>query len=122
MNRDHLYAFYGSLREGMSNHRRYQHGIELVFTETITGYRLQALRHFPYAVRTGSAEDRIVVEICKVTDPGIEQSIHELEMSVGYYYDEVEIRGQRVGIYLYPESGAEPLVKDGDWVKFFGSR
>lgn len=122
MNPRHLYAFYGSLRQGMSNHRRFRDGIEFLFIETLRGYRLHAMRWYPYAVKTGSPVDSIVVEVCRITDAEVERAIHDLELSVGYYYDEAIIRGEPTGIYLYAESGPEPLVKEGDWVKFFGSR
>lgn len=121
MNSNHLYAFYGSLRKGMTNHRRYSKGMELVFTEFLTGYRLHAMRWYPYAVRTGNPDDYMLVEVYRLTDKATEQAIHDLELSVGYHYDEVLLRDQSVGIYLFRESGAEPSVKGGDWVKFFGS-
>lgn len=79
------------------------------------------MRHYPYAVKTDSQTVSMVVEVYKITNPVVELEIHALELSVGYYYDEVVIRGQRTGIYLYSEAGPEPFVEEGDWVKFFGS-
>ncbi len=121
MNPDSLYAFYGSLRKGMNNHGRFDHGLSYLFVETLPGYCLHAMRHYPYAVKTGHQTDRTVVEVYQIVDPAVEQAIHELELSVGYHYDEVDIRGMRTGIYLYSVTGPEPLVEGGDWVKFFGS-
>jgi hypothetical protein len=40
---------------------------------------------------------------------------------VGYCYDEIVLRNEAVGIYLFARAGTEPLVKGGDWIKFFGS-
>lgn len=122
MNKDHRYAFYGSLRQGMSNHRRYKAGLEYLYTDSLTGYRLYALPGYPYAVRTGDPRDVITIEVHRVVDPVIEQAIHQLEIGVGYFYDEVKVRDQNVGIYLFEKAGTEPLVEGGDWVKFFGSR
>lgn len=122
MNPNHLYAFYGSLRKGMTNHLRYSQGMELLFTETLTGYRLHAMRWYPYAVRSGDPADHMLVEVYRITDEDTERAIHDLELSVGYHYDEVLLRNQAVGIYLFRRSGAEPSVKNGDWVKFFGSQ
>jgi len=79
------------------------------------------LETFPYAVKTGDVLDVITVEVFRVVDKHVEISIHDLEMREGYYYDEVEIRNEKVGIYLYEKAGFEPLVKGGDWVNFFGS-
>lgn len=120
VNPDGIYAFYGSLRKGMSNHRKYRHGLSLLFVESLSGYRLHAMRYYPYAVKTGLQTDTTVVEVYKIIDPVVERAIHDLELSVGYHYDEVAIRGMRTGIYLYLTTGPEPLVEDGDWVKFFG--
>jgi gamma-glutamylcyclotransferase (GGCT)/AIG2-like uncharacterized protein YtfP len=120
MNPDRLYAFYGSLRKGMLNHRRYASGLDFLYQESITGYRLYAMDDYPYAVKTGNKTDIAVVEVFRIVDPEIERAIHDLELSVGYYYDEVAIRGKRTGIYLFKSVGPEPLVENGDWVKFFG--
>ncbi len=95
--------------------------MSLLFIETVQGYRLHAMRYYPYAVKTGLQTDTTVVEVYKIIDPVVERAIHELELSVGYHYDEVVIRGMRTGIYLHSASGPEPLVEGGDWVKFFGT-
>ena len=121
MNSSSLYAFYGSLRRGMSNYERYKAGLEFLYEEQIRGYHLYQMEHYPYAVKTNQEEDAILVEVFKITDSPTEKAIHDLEISVGYYYDEVEIRRQPVGIYLFKKAGSESLVKDGDWVKFYGS-
>ena len=117
-----MYAFYGSLRQGMINHEPFSHGLEYLFTETLPGFRLHAMRRYPYAVKTNVPGEVIVVEVFRVTDPSVERAIHDLEIGVGYTYSEVEIRGMRTGIYLFESHGPEPSVKGGDWVKFFGSR
>ncbi len=122
MNKDHLYAFYGSLRKGMSNYGRYKSGLEYLFTESLAGYQLYALPRYPYAVSTGDPSHIITVEVHRAMNPAIEGAIHTLEIGAGYSYREVLVRGQHVGIYLFEKAGAEPLVEGGDWVKFFGSR
>jgi len=122
VNADHLYAFYGSLRKGMSNYRVYRHGLEYQFTEVLPGYGLHAMQGYPYAVNTNNEKDTIVVEVFRVSDPIVEKDIHDLELGVGYKYEEVLIRGTTTGIYLFEKQGGEPSVRDGDWVKFFGSR
>jgi gamma-glutamylcyclotransferase (GGCT)/AIG2-like uncharacterized protein YtfP len=115
------YAFYGSLRRGMSNYLQFRHGLSFLSKQVLPGFQLYAMDLYPYAVRTGRPSDRITVEIFRVTDPQVEQAIHNLEMSVGYYYDEVFVNNTPTGIYLYKTPGPETVVNGGDWVKFFGS-
>ncbi|MDZ4715855.1 MAG: gamma-glutamylcyclotransferase [Cytophagales bacterium] len=121
MNPESTYAFYGSLRRGMINWRRYSKGLLFLFTESLPGFALYAMEHYPYAVRTENAHDKTVVEVFKIIDPLIERQIHQLETGVGYSYHEVLIRKKPTGIYLFDRAGSEPLVPGGDWVEFFGA-
>ncbi len=105
----------------MSNYRYFEKGLEFQFMAVIPGYRLHAMKDYPYAVWTGLASELLTVEVFRVIDPVVERAIHELEKEVGYVYDEVVLHGHRVGIYLYEKAGGEPLVESGDWIKFFGS-
>lgn len=105
----------------MINHEQFSHGLKFLFQTVITGYRLHAMEHYPYAVFTGQEADTMTVEVFEVINPDVERDIHNLELEVGYYLDTVVIHGESVGIYLYEEAGSEPLVKGGDWVQFFGS-
>ena len=120
MNRRSTYAYYGSLRRGMSNYREFETSLQFLYREIISGYRMYALEYFPYAVKSTDSSDLITVEVFRVTDPAAEKAIHQLELREGYYYDEVKIRDEHVGIYLFRKPGSEPLVKNGDWVNFFG--
>lgn len=120
MNSNATYAFYGSLRRGMTNYEIYKPSLEYIKTVRLPGFRLYSLPRYPFAVRSVDSEDVIVAELFKVTSKHAEQSIHELELSVGYYYDEVIIEGNSAGIYLYESAGNHPLVEHGDWVHFFG--
>lgn len=106
----------------MNNYAEFKHGLEYLFTDTIPGYRLHALPEYPYAVKSDDPRDVIVVEVFRATNPTVEQAIHELELGVGYAYDEITLRGKATGIYCFGKPGSEPLVQGGDWVKFFGSR
>lgn len=104
----------------MSNHRRFAKDLIYQHTETIEGYRLHAMRYYPYAVRTGNSADKTVVEVFQIVNSVTAKAIHDLELSVGYHYAEVLIRRAQTGIYLFKNSGPEPLVESGDWVEFFG--
>jgi gamma-glutamylcyclotransferase (GGCT)/AIG2-like uncharacterized protein YtfP len=119
MNQHARYAFYGSLRRGMSNYLPLAHGLEFLMETKLPGFRLYALASWPYAVRTNNPDDMITVEIFHVHNRAVEKAIHELELGVGYYYDEVSLEDGQVGIYLYRHAGPETLVEGGDWVKFF---
>jgi gamma-glutamylcyclotransferase (GGCT)/AIG2-like uncharacterized protein YtfP len=114
MNSNATYAFYGSLRRGMSNYKIYEPSLEYIKTVRLSCFRLY------FAVRSTNREDVIVAELFKVTNHRVEQSIHSLELSVGYYYDEVIVEGKSIGIYLYESAGNHPPVEHGDWVHFFG--
>ncbi len=83
---------------------------------------MYALKWYPYAVRSEQQGDRILAEVFRVTNQATERAIHNLELGVGYLYDEVEIRGRNTGIYLFEKAGEEPFVNGGDWVKFFGTQ
>jgi gamma-glutamylcyclotransferase (GGCT)/AIG2-like uncharacterized protein YtfP len=122
MNSESLYAFYGSLRRRMMYYEVYKDGLEYQFSSQLEGFKLYALKEYPFAVKTNQPTDSIVVEVFRITDPKTEKSIHELELGVGYYYDEVRINSVKAGIYLFRESENYPEVKSGDWVKFFGYR
>lgn len=104
----------------MLNHDRFSYALRYRYTETLPGYRLHVMEHYPYAVHTGRSEDVLVAEVYHVIDHQVEQEIHDLELGVGYSYAEVMVRGCSTGIYLFESSGPEPLVPGGDWVKFFG--
>jgi gamma-glutamylcyclotransferase (GGCT)/AIG2-like uncharacterized protein YtfP len=122
MNINSVYAFYGSLRRGMMYHEVYKGGMEYKFSAQLEGFKLYALKEYPFAVKTNQAMDSIVVEVFKITNPETEKSIHELEMGVGYYYDEIKLNSTTAGIYLFKQPGNYPEVNGGDWVKFFGFR
>ena len=122
MNSESLYAFYGSLRRGMMYYEVYKDGLEYQFSAQLVGFKLYALEEYPFAIKTNQSKDSIVVEVFKITKPETEKSIHELELGVGYYYDEIRINSVTAGIYLFKQSENYPEVKGGDWVKFFGLR
>ena len=122
MNSNSLYAFYGSLRKGMMYYEVYKQGLEYQFTAEVEGFKLFALKDYPFAIKTGQPNDLIIVEVFKIIHPVIEKKIHELELGVGYYYDEVKVNSYQAGIYLYDRAENYPEVIGGDWVKFFGAR
>lgn len=103
-------------------HEVYKDGLDYQFSALVEGFKLYALKEYPFAVRTKDVNDFIVVEVFKINKPETEKSIHQLELGVGYYYDEIQLNSTTAGIYLFNEPGNYPEVKGGDWVKFFGFR
>ena len=122
MNSNSMYAFYGSLRKGMINHEIYKHALEYQYSINLEGFKMYALENYPFAVKTFQPKDSIFVEIFRISNSEVEKSIHQLELSVGYHYDEVIVNTNAVGIYLFHQPENYTEVVGGDWVKFFGFR
>src|SRR6266516_2276198 len=95
------YAFYGSLRQGMYNHERFKSHLEYQFREPVGGFNLHALARYPVAVKSDSENDRIVVEVFKITDVETENKIHQIEIDAGYYFEEINVREISARIYLF---------------------
>jgi gamma-glutamylcyclotransferase (GGCT)/AIG2-like uncharacterized protein YtfP len=121
MNKDSLYAFYGSLRRGMNNYERYREAMDYLFSAHLNGFKLYSRGQYPCVIKS-SSHDSVMVEIFKITDKDFEKQIHELEMSEGYLYEEISIDKKMVGIYIYENVENFQEVKGGDWVTFFGDR
>lgn len=118
MNKDSCYAFYGSLRQGMYNHARFQNDLTFLSTEIVPGFKLYALERYPIAVKSNQSSDLIIVELMRITNPKNEIEIHLLELTAGYYYEDIEVSGITVGIYLFKENQNYPHIPTGDWVEF----
>lgn len=119
MEQEFLVAVYGSLRQGMGNHRLLEHGeATKLSTEHISGFLMYSMGGFPY-IRPATTEDLIVVEVYKV-DASTMRSLDRLE---GYpsFYDRklVPTSKGEAWVYFIDEEprGREPVVS-GDWVKF----
>lgn len=115
-----LFAFYGSLRKGMSNHAIYANHLQYVESIRITGFTLYALEAYPYAVRSGNNEDSIVIEIFRIIDPTTRKDIYLLELDAGYIFKVIEVHHKKIGIYLFEAPTNNIKVESGDWVEFFG--
>ncbi|MEI9920278.1 MAG: gamma-glutamylcyclotransferase family protein [Bacteroidota bacterium] len=114
-----VFAFYGSLRRGMENHSLHDNHLKYLFSARLRGYRLYSMGEFPFAVKSSSLSDSIVVEVFNIIDRSTREMIHKLEMDEGYYLELVKIDEVEAGIYLYKEPGNYRYVEDGDWVTFF---
>lgn len=122
MNKEGLYAFYGTLRKGMENFHFFQEGMHFIETVTLEGYKLISLGEYPYAVRTSNADERIIAELFQL-DYLQAKSIHDMELEAGYYYDEIQIHQNFYGIYLFSKiNPTDEEIPSGDWAKYVAGR
>jgi gamma-glutamylcyclotransferase (GGCT)/AIG2-like uncharacterized protein YtfP len=121
MNRNSLYAFYGSLRRGMNNYELHRDGMKYLYSVRLKGFKLYSRGQYPCVAKSND-ESAVEAEVFHIIDAKIEKQIHDLEMSEGYFYDEVTIDNMQVGIYLYASVENFVEVKEGDWVTFFRQR
>lgn len=95
------------------------HALESLGTVQLRGYLLYSLGEYPYAVKTPDLNRIITAELFHINEPSIEREIHEMERSVGYHFEEVQIERNLYGIYLFSTPGkGDILLEHGDWVKF----
>lgn len=121
MNKDSLYAFYGSLRRGMSNYELYKEALEYQFSARLKGFKLYSRGQYPCVIKS-NVTDSVVVEVFQVINLDFEIQIHNLEMGEGYIYEEIGIDEKKVGMYVYENSENFQEVIEGDWVTFFRNR
>ncbi|MCB0491402.1 MAG: gamma-glutamylcyclotransferase [Cyclobacteriaceae bacterium] len=117
-----LFAFYGSLRRGMENYAIYQTDLKYIKTRRILGYELFALEEYPYVIKSADASNSVVVEIFQIENAHTAQNIHKMELDAGYIFEWVDVDDEKVGIYLFEQSGGNSKVESGDWVEFFGGK
>jgi gamma-glutamylcyclotransferase (GGCT)/AIG2-like uncharacterized protein YtfP len=118
MNKDSLYAFYGSLRKGMDNYERYRDAMVYLYSIRLKDFKLYSRGLYP-CVAKSTHENSVLVEVFRITDPQLEKEIHEMELEEGYVYEEVLINDQLVGIYVFVNIENFTEVKSGDWVTFY---
>ncbi len=114
-----LYAFYGSLRRGLHNYQQFKPNLKYCYSTWLSGFQLFSLGDFPFAIKSGNTDDRVLIEVIEIEDETTRLKIDELELSFGYYSEVVQIDGSEVKIYLFSDKANYPQVKSGDWVKFF---
>ncbi len=124
-----LVAVYGSLREGLGNHRvlntnnngstRKEDG--LIPKNKFT---MHSLVNFPGLVKDSLSDVEIVVEVYEVNTQGTAQDIDWLEGYPSFYDRElVELKdGRSCWVYFVDEVyKSNPEVLSGDWVKYYSS-
>ena len=119
MNKNGLYAFYGTLRNGMENHLLYKSGMVFLESVALPGFCLYSAGEYPYAVRSPMPHRIIQADLFKITDPIVAEAIHAMELEVDYFYDEVDVKGTAYGIYLFPAPRVHDAeIVSGDWVQY----
>ena len=48
--------------------------------------------------------------------------LRKWNLNAGYIFDEIEIGGKKVGIYLFPNAGDDFWIESGDWTAFLKER
>jgi len=116
---------YGSLRDGMGNHRLLD-GQEFVGTTlTAEPYAMYSLGGFPMVQLHGKRQGPIVVEAYDVDERGLDR-LNSLEGFRGKgqanFYDCSEVQtvdfGAGLIYHIDDRSGDYPLVENGDWVDY----
>lgn len=116
-----VYAFYGSLRQGMGNSPMLK-DTEFVKEGRVKGFKLLSLGAYPYIVKSDNENDTVIVEVLKVPNKTVEENVHWMEIGAGYTREVVDVEGTKAYIYTKPTAGNHPVVEDGDWVNYKKSR
>lgn len=113
------YLFYGTLRTGMANYQHFKDDLVSRGILILPGFRLFSKKEYPYAVISDSRTDTIIAEKMEVRSIATQRQIFRLEITAGYYYDELLIDNQKFGIFLYSQRNHyDPQIIDGDWVNY----
>lgn len=118
-----LVAVYGSLREGLGNHRLIE-SCEKLSTERLHGFKMNDLGYFPAAFSTNNPEDSIVIEIYKVDEDQTKESLDALEGYRSGFYDRIKVSTSKgdAWIYIMDENKSLKIVEEGDWIEYYKSK
>lgn len=112
-----LFALYGSLRTGMENRFRIEGATETLAITEIAGFTMYVRADYPYVVASGNPNDRIVIELVRITDPAVIRRMCAFEASEGYQPALVQVGEFEAWLFLFSNPGADPVVHGGDWVR-----
>ncbi len=77
---------------------------------------MYSLVDYPYAVYTGQTTDKITAELFEITRAETEQTIYEMEIEAGYIFSEIQIAGDKFGIFLFKTPHPDHIrIPGGDW-------
>ena len=110
---------YGSLKKGFFNHSLIGENPRNKFIRKgfVEGYRLYLLWSYP-AIKIGSSDDRVYVELYNLSDEVFER-IDRMEKMAGYMPVQVKDDSEEEGfIYVYKgEVDESKFIPFGNWVK-----
>lgn len=122
---DIIMVFYGSLRDGLYNNRRFylQNMSEFMGTTKVRGYALYSLG--PYPGIYSSEGSSVVAEVRRFSGKKqleVAKSIDYMELFGGYHreYVDLEIKDKRIRgvIYVCDEKPETEIIEHGDWVYY----
>jgi len=117
-------AVYGSLREGLHNHKRLGEDKDFIGEGLVKGFGMYSLGAFPALSREGTHTD-VVVELYHVSD----KSMMDLDVLEGFpsFYTRklcpITVNGETVPAWVYYIKGViedRDFVASGDWVQHVG--
>lgn len=114
-----LVAVYGSLRQGMGNHRLLeQRASEFLGSERVQGWRMHSLGAYPFITPDESTAG-IRIEVYEVD----ETTFARLDGLEGYpnFYNRRMISTSHGDAWIYfiqDNSSSAPVVENGDWVDY----
>lgn len=117
-NKEEFLLVYGSLRKDEYNYNYFKSGLEFIRTLELPGYLLYSLGAYPGIKKTEDNLKTLEVDLFKVTNPSVGQSIKRMELSANYSIEEVNIEEGKATLYLYNgKISEENLVESGNWKK-----
>jgi gamma-glutamylcyclotransferase (GGCT)/AIG2-like uncharacterized protein YtfP len=118
-----LVAVYGSLRQGMGNHRLLE-GQDFLGKTTVSGFSMyRYCNGYPACILDGGT-NTIITEVYSVDD----SCFASLDMLEGYpsFYNRSQVKTELGEVWVYHMSedgvGDAPLIPSGDWVDDYTDR
>lgn len=101
----------------MENRFRIDGATETLVQTEISGFKMFARGEYPYVVASGNPKDRIVIELVRITDPGVIRKMCAFEASEGYQPALVQVGQYEAWLFIFSNPGSDPVVHGGDWVR-----
>lgn len=116
-----LVAVYGSLRQGLHNHRLLENS-EFIGTDRIPNWEMYSYGGFPF-IAPSSTSDTILIEVYDVT----EDEFASLDMLEGYpsFYNRKQVSTEYGDAWIYfidyEDTNDFTPVPNGDWKAYYGA-
>lgn len=115
---NHTVAVYGSLRQGLHNHRLLTNA-EYLGTDNIPGFDMYSMGGFPF-LKPSDTEAKTVIEVYNVTD----DEFTRLDHLEGYpsFYDRKQVPTKHGDAWIYFIDEPSPIhdkVENRDWKQYY---